>query len=83
MRNRMRGPDELTLRLMGLCNEWIDDEQLKRMHDSRKGCTRKEVQEYVRLWRLAEGVGEGSDGGWYLGEDGEWRECVWEVSRYE
>ena len=49
VRNRMSGekgakPEELTLRLMGLFNSWIDDEQLKRMHESRKGCTLAEVE---------------------------------------
>ena len=64
LRSRMSGendakPDELTLRLMCLLNSKMDDEQLKRMHESRKGCTRAEVAEYVRLWELTEGVGVG------------------------
>ena len=52
-------PDELTLRLMSLLNSKLDDEQLKRMHESRKGCTLAEVDEYERLLGLAEGIGVG------------------------
>ena len=59
VRSRMRGeidakPDELTFRLMCLLESKTDVEQLKRVHENRKGCTRAEVGEYMRLWALVE-----------------------------
>ena len=62
VRNRMRGefdakPDELTFRLMCLMEAKTDVDVLKRVHDNRKGCTRAEVGEYVRLWELADEIG--------------------------
>lgn len=48
--------DELKERLMGLMNSWIDDERLKRMHESMKGSTQAERKEYWWLQRMAEGI---------------------------
>ena len=61
VRSRMRGdidakPDELTFRLMCLLEAKTDVEQLKLVHENRKGCTRAEVFEYMWLWELAEEI---------------------------
>ena len=53
-------PDELTMRLMRVLNmarEKLDDEQLQRMHESGKGCTRAEVWQYQWLRQDAEELG--------------------------
>ena len=49
-------PDELTFRLMCLMEAKTDVEQLKRVHECRKGCTRAEVGEYVRLWAEVDAI---------------------------
>ena len=61
VRNRMSGeidakPDELTFRLMCLLEAKIDVEQLKRVHENRKGCTRAEVVEYMQLWAQVDAI---------------------------
>ncbi len=51
-------PDELTWRLMRVCNSRIDDGKLKQLFESTSGHTLAEVEEYVKLWRHVDGIGE-------------------------